>query len=153
MAVRDRNSYNHAGRSSLEVADMPSRPKWHSKNRHKHHHRWFKKHGEKRGKYCSGSSQSHHDACKEKEVEGRRNMSDVRRHGHRCQSSTESVLDRSLSRKLKKQQKQSSHTSRHSNHNAKLCTDDLSHDRWQMVSGSDEDDGEDYHSYNQKRVH
>ena len=153
IAARDLRSYHHTERSSSEVEDMPSSPKKPSKKRHIHHHTSSEKHSERRFKCGSDSSQSQHQTYKEKEVERKRNRSDIKRHNHKHHSHSESGLDQSLSSDRKKQQKETSHTSRHSKHNAKSSTDDLSHDRWQMVSGSIEDGGEDHHSYKRKRVH
>lgn len=152
IAARDLRSYHHTERSSSEVEDMPSSPKKPSKKRHIHHHTSSEKHSERRYKCGSDSSQSQHQTYKEKEVERKRNRSDIKRHNHKHHSHSESGLDQSLSSDRKKQQKETSHTSRHSKHNAKSSTDDLSHDRWQMVSGSIEDGGEDHHSYKRKRV-
>jgi hypothetical protein len=153
IAVRDRRSYHHLERSSSEVEDMPSCPKLHRKKRHKYHHRSSKKHCERIDKCGSDSSRSHHQTHKEKEVERKRNRPDDKRHNYKCHSHTESGVDQSLSIDQKRQQKESSHTSRHSKHNPKSGTDNLSHDRWQMVSGSDKDSGEQYHSCKRKRVH
>lgn len=151
IAVRDRRSYHHLERSSSEVEDMPSSPKWHRKKRHKYHHRSSKKHSGRRDKCGSDSSRSHHQTDKEKEVGRKRNRPDDKRHNHKCHSHTESGLDQSLSIDQKRQHKESSHNSRRSKHNPKFGTDDLSHDRWQMVGESDEDGGEQYHSCKRKR--
>ncbi|XP_062159185.1 E3 ubiquitin ligase PQT3-like isoform X3 [Alnus glutinosa] len=153
IAVRDRRSYHHLERSSSEVEDMPSCPKLHRKKRHKYHHRSSKKHSERIDKCGSDSSRSHHQTHKEKEVDRKRNRPDDKRHNYKCHSHTESGVDQSLSIDQKRRQKESSHTSRHSKHNPKSGTDNLSHDRWQMVSGSDKDSGEQYHSCKRKRVH
>lgn len=153
IAVRDRRSYHHLERSSSEVEDMPSSPKWHRKKRHKYHHRSSKKHSGRRDKCGSDSSRSHHQTDKEKEVGRKRNRPDDKRHNHKCHSHTESGLDQSLSIDQKRQHKESSHNSRRSKHNPKFGSDDLSHDRWQMVGESDEDGGEQYHSCKRKRVY
>ncbi|XP_050268101.1 E3 ubiquitin ligase PQT3-like isoform X1 [Quercus robur] len=149
IAVRDLRSHHHTERSSSEVEDMPSSPKWHSKKRRVHHHTSSEKHSERRDKCGSDSSRSHHQTYKEKEVERKRNRSDIKRQNHKRHSHAESGLDQSLSSDRRKQRKETSHTSRRSH----KSTDDLSHDRWQMVSGSNEDGGEDYHSYKRKRGH
>ncbi|XP_030934314.1 uncharacterized protein LOC115959842 [Quercus lobata] len=84
IAVRDLRSHHHTQRSSSEVEDMPSSPKWHSKRRHVHHHTSFEKHSERRDKCGSDSSRSHHQTCKEKEVERKRNRSDIKRQLEEC---------------------------------------------------------------------
>ena len=84
IAVRDLRSHHHTQRSSSEVEDMPSSPKWHSKKRRVHHHTSSEKHSERRDKCGSDSSRSHHQTYKEKEVERKRNRSDIKRQLEEC---------------------------------------------------------------------
>ncbi|KAK9274001.1 hypothetical protein L1049_018815 [Liquidambar formosana] len=150
---RDRRPYPPE-RSTSEVEDMSNSSNLHSEERHYHHHRSSKKHNDRREQCCSDSSRSHRQTIKEKDVR-RMVESDVKGHHQHYRTHSESGVEPCYSSDKKKQRrgKDSSHSSRHSRHNAMYIINEPSHDRWQMVSGSDEDCIEDYRPHKRKRVH
>lgn len=147
--------YNHFDddpeRSSSEIEDVPSSSNWHSEEQHKHHHRKSQKHGGGRELCGSDSSWSHHQSNKEKDVKRKRVGTGVKSIKQKHNSQSESGLEPSLSsdQKTRWKERDSSHGSRHSRHNSRS----MDNERWQMVSGSDEDGEEDYHHYKRKRVY
>uniref|UniRef100_A0A5B7CCE2 Putative E3 ubiquitin-protein ligase RBBP6-like isoform X2 n=1 Tax=Davidia involucrata TaxID=16924 RepID=A0A5B7CCE2_DAVIN len=152
IAERDQRPC-HPERSSSGVEDMPNSSDRHSTERHKHHRRSTKNH-DKRGQCGSDSSWSHYQTKKERDIE-REAESNVKGPNQKHHSHSESGLEPSSSSEQKKRlrEKASSHGSRHSREHAKPVSDKLYNDRWQMVSGSDEDYGEGYHYHKKKRVH
>ncbi|BBG95061.1 DWNN domain, a CCHC-type zinc finger [Prunus dulcis] len=137
---RDQKQYHRTERSSSEVDDMPS-SSCYSEEKHKYHHRSSKKYRE-RGEPCgSGSSRSHHQSMSKKDDHRKRIEHDFKRHSQKHHSHSGSGIEQSVSSD-KKLHKGSSRSSRHSKHSAKSNVDELSHDRWQMASGSDEDGAE-----------
>ncbi|PRQ28030.1 putative transcription factor interactor and regulator CCHC(Zn) family [Rosa chinensis] len=168
---QDGKLYNRTEKSSSELDDMPSSSSWHSEEKHKHYHRSSRKQNERReqcdcdkhkhyhrsSRYqkerreqCgSDSSRSHHQNIIEKDDKRKGIRHNNKRHKHHSNSG--SGLEHSVSSD-KKLQKGSSHNFRKSEHNAKSSVDERSHDRWKMVSGSDEDSGENYRYCKQKRV-
>ncbi|KAL5850666.1 hypothetical protein ACOSQ3_008717 [Xanthoceras sorbifolium] len=154
--ARELRPYHHSERLSSEVENMPSSSSWHADDidRHKKHSRNSKKHNERME--CHGDfSWSCYPTNKDKDVEMNRVKSDVKRHNQRHNSHSESGLEPSFSSDKKKRQekKDLSHGSRHSRHNPKSVNDELNHDRWPMVRGSDKDSREDYRFYKRKRVY
>ncbi|XP_057985804.1 E3 ubiquitin ligase PARAQUAT TOLERANCE 3 isoform X2 [Hevea brasiliensis] len=148
-------------RSSSEVEDMPSSSNRHGEERRKCRHRNSKKHdgGMVHISADSSHSRSHgqrqHQSSKTKDVKRKRVGSEGKRDKQKHHSQSESGLQQSLSSDHKAQWKErdSSHGSRHSRHNSRSMNNELSRERWQMVSGSDEDGDEDDHYYKRKRHH
>ncbi|KDP34038.1 hypothetical protein JCGZ_07609 [Jatropha curcas] len=134
-------------RSSSEVEDMPSISSRHSEELQKRHHWHSKKHDG-----CD-SSHSRRRSNKSSDVKRKRVESDAKRDEKKHHSHSESGLEPSLSgdRKTQLKERDSSHGSRHSRHNSR--SNEPSHERWQMISGSDEDSEEDYHYYKQNRLY
>ncbi|KAH0969781.1 hypothetical protein GBA52_028377 [Prunus armeniaca] len=148
---RDQKQYHRTERSSSEVDDMSS-SSCHSEEKHKYYHRSSKKYKE-RGEQCgSGSSRSHHQSMSKKDDHSKRIEHDFKRHSQKHHSHSGSGIEQSVSSD-KKLHKGSSRSSRHSKHSAKSNVDELSHDRWQMASGSDEDGAEGYQYCRRKRKH
>lgn len=148
---RDQKQYHRTERSSSEVDDMSS-SSCHSEEKHKYYRRSSKKYKE-RGEQCgSGSSRSHHQSMSKKDDHSKRIEHDFKRHSQKHHSHSGSGIEQSVSSD-KKLHKGSSRSSRHSKHSAKSNVDELSHDRWQMASGSDEDGAEGYQYCRRKRKH
>lgn len=176
VGYRDEKLYHRTEKSSSEIDDMPSSSSWHSEEKHKHYHRTSRKQNERREqcgsdysvekhKYyhrssrnqkegrrqCgSDSSRSHRQNISEKDDKRKRIQHDFKKR-QKHHSYSGSGLEHSVSSD-KKLQKGSSHNSRKSKHNVKSNVDERSHDRWKMVSGSDEDGAEDYRYCKRKRV-
>ena len=134
---------------------MPSSSSWHSEKRHKHGHRSSKKCNDRREQCGSDSSWIHYPTNKEKDVKRKTVKHDAERQHQKHYNHSESSLETNHSTDLKKKrrEKDSSRSSRHSRQKAKSARDELSHERWQMTSRSDEDNQEDYHYYKRKRVY
>ncbi|KAK9946215.1 hypothetical protein M0R45_011690 [Rubus argutus] len=173
---RDEKMYHRMEKSSSEIDDMPSSSSWHSEEKHKHYHRTSRKQNERREqcgsdysveklkyyhrssrnqkerrKQCgSDSSQSHHQNISEKD-DKRKRIQHAFKKRQKHHSNSGSGLEHSVSSD-KKLQKGSSHNSRKLKHNVKSNVDERGHDRWKMVSGSDEDGAEDYRYCKRKRV-
>ncbi|KAM1464090.1 hypothetical protein ACFXTO_043800 [Malus domestica] len=141
--------YHCTERSSSELDDVPSSSGFHEE-RKKHHHRSSRKHKDRREQCGSDSSWSDHRYTKDDNRKGIEHES--KRQSQKYRSHSGSGMDQSGSSD-KKLQKESSHSSRHSKHSGKSNVDGRSHDRWKMVSGSDEDCGEGYQYSRQKRKH
>nr|XP_004303469.2 PREDICTED: uncharacterized protein LOC101301887 [Fragaria vesca subsp. vesca]XP_011467226.1 PREDICTED: uncharacterized protein LOC101301887 [Fragaria vesca subsp. vesca]XP_011467227.1 PREDICTED: uncharacterized protein LOC101301887 [Fragaria vesca subsp. vesca] len=166
---REGKLYDRREKSSSEIDDMPSSSSWHSEEKHKHYHRSSRKKNEtreqcdsdkhkhyhkssryqkERREQCnSDSSWSHHQNISEKDDKIKRTQHDFKRQKHH--SNTGSGLGHSVSSDKKKG---SSRDFRKSEHSAKSSVNEGSHDRWKMVSGSDEDHTEDYRYCKRKRV-
>lgn len=145
-------------RSSSEVEDMPSSSNWHSEEQLKRRHRNSKKHDGRIvhiGGDSSHSYRQHQIQSKPKDIKRMRVASEGKRDERKHHSQSESGLQPSLSSDHKTQWKERdcSYGSRHSRHNSWSMNNDPSHERWQMVSGSDEDGDEDHHYYKRKRLH
>lgn len=145
---------HHPERSSSGIED---------EERHVYHHRSLKNYNERRELYDSDSSRGHHRSSdssrrhhrknKEKDVK-RRVESDMKKNDHKHQKlHSGSGLQPSSSSDRKKQwgEDGSSHSSRHRKQNAEY----VSHDRWQMFSGTDEEDCRKYSRglHKRRRVH
>ncbi|XVE97753.1 hypothetical protein REPUB_Repub03eG0045900 [Reevesia pubescens] len=154
VAGQNPRPYHHSDRSSSEVDDMPSSSSWHSEERHKHGHRSSNKRRDRREQCDSDSSWIHYPTNEERDVK-RTVKHDAERQHQKHYNHSEFSLEpnHSTDRKKKRRQKDSSRRSRHSEHKGKSSRDKSSHDRWQMVSRSDEDNQEDYHYYKRKRVY
>ncbi|XP_057957814.1 E3 ubiquitin ligase PARAQUAT TOLERANCE 3-like isoform X2 [Malania oleifera] len=154
IAARGRRPYL-LDKSSSEVEDMPNSSSWCSEDRHRHHSKSSKNHKERKGQCCNDSSQSRNQIKIEKDVKRKREGSSAKRHHQKHHSHSESGLEPSFSSELIKQKKERDcyHDSRYSRHNADSMNVELSRDRWQMVSGSDEYCREDCHCQKRKRVH
>ncbi|KAM0968073.1 hypothetical protein ACFX13_016802 [Malus domestica] len=147
---QDQKQYHRTEGSSSELDDVPSSSGCHSEERQKHHHRSSRKHKDQREQCGSDSSQSHHRYTKDNNRN--RIEHESKRHNQKYRSHSGYGIDQSGSSD-KKLQKESSHSSRHSKLSGKSNVDERSHDRWKMVSGSDEDCGEGYPYSRQKRKH
>ncbi|XWS26462.1 hypothetical protein CRYUN_Cryun26dG0034600 [Craigia yunnanensis] len=147
--------YHHLERSRSEVDYMPGSSCWHSEKRHKHGHRSSKKRNDRREQCDSGSSWIHYPTNKEKDGKRKTVKHDAERQHQKHYNHSESSLETNHSSDQKKKiiEKDSSRSSRHSGQKAKAAHDELSHERWQMTSRSDEDNQEDYHYYKRKRIY
>ncbi|KAK0571156.1 hypothetical protein LWI29_011872 [Acer saccharum] len=114
---------------------------WHGDDRQKKHCRNSKKHNER-----MDFSWNRYPTNKETDVERKRVKSDVRKHSVKHNSHSEPGLEPSYSSDKKK---------RHgpSRHKSKYIDDELNHDRWLMVGGSNEVHREDFRSYKRKKVY
>lgn len=132
-------------RSSSEVEDMPSSSNKHSEEQHKYQHRNIKERD-------SDSSLNHHRSTKSKDAK-RKSGSDVKRDKQKRHGRSGSGLEPCLSihQKRERKDKDSGHSSRHSKHRSKSAKNKQIHERWKMVSGSDEDLEDDNHYHNGKR--
>ncbi|XP_050363336.1 E3 ubiquitin ligase PQT3-like isoform X2 [Argentina anserina] len=164
---REGKLYNSTEKLSSETDDMPGISSGHSEEKHKHYYRSLRRKNEIREQYdsdkhkhdhissryqkerreqcCSDSSRSHHQYISEKDDKRKRNQHDFKRQKHHSNSG--SGLGHSIS-----SDKRSSHDSKKSEHKSKSSADERGHDRWKMVSGSDEDQIEDYRYCKRKRV-
>ncbi|OMO67009.1 Zinc finger, RING-type [Corchorus capsularis] len=153
VAGENRRPY-YSERSRSEVDDMPSSSSWHTEERHRHGHSRSKKHNDRREQCDTDSSRSHYPTNKEKSVNRKTVKHDAERRHQKHNSLSESSLEPNHSSDWKKKtrEKDSGRSTRHSGHKSKSTHDDLCHDRWQMVSRSDEDNQE-YHYYKRKKVY
>lgn len=141
----DKRLNNQTERLSSEVDDMPCSTSWQSEKRQKHHYKSSKKVNKKREQYVSDSSQ---DGCQtNNENHIKRNVieCDIKRHHRKHHSHSELELDQ--------RKKDAGHVSRHSQHDLKSKNDEPSHERWQMIRGSDEDGTKECQYYKRKRGH
>lgn len=146
---------------------MPCSSSWQSEERHKHCHKSSKKDNRRREQYGSDSSWDHkrreqygNDSSRDRYQTTNKNDSmrriieyDVKRHNQKHYSQTDSGLDQSPSNDHKQRKKEAGHGSKHSQHNSKSKNDELGHERWQMIGGSDEDGAKECQYYKRKRGH
>ncbi|KAJ4830838.1 hypothetical protein Tsubulata_028527 [Turnera subulata] len=137
--------------SSSEVEDVSYGSGRHSEDPQDEYFSYSKKYGGRTEQRGSDSIRSRSfKNCNDSTGIKRRNDKHDRRKSH---SQSESSFEPSLSReqKTRRRRKDSSCGSRHSRRNIVSLNDDLSDERWQMVSGPDEDYKEDHHYYKRKR--
>ncbi|PON42592.1 TNF receptor-associated factor [Trema orientale] len=148
---RDQRQNHRSDRLSSEVDDLPCSSSWNSEERQKHHHRSSKKHDGEKEHSSPDFSRHQHQARNRSNLERKRVEYDVKRHTQNHY--LESELEQSTSSYRKKQQKEVSQSSKHSMHISKSNKIEQSHERWKMISGSDEDGSEEYRYYKRKRGH
>lgn len=154
VSGKDQKSYP-SERSGPGIEHMHTSNNKYSKERSKHHHRSSKRHHERREQACSDSSRGQrHQSDKEAGIRCRVD-SDVRGSYKKHDPYMESHPEPSSSGDKRRQQKDrdSGLEVRHAGHNTKRKNGHPYDDRWQMVSCSDEDRGDDYHREKRKRVH
>ncbi|KAK2989449.1 hypothetical protein RJ640_018767 [Escallonia rubra] len=146
-AGRDRKTYN-SERSYSGVEDLSSSDRY-DEERHRQHYRSSKKQHSRRGQCDSDSS------CRRNKTKRvtRSKDPDIKGSNKKHYNHLESGLESSSSGDQKKRHKDKNHSrsSRHSGH-AKPVSDELSHERWQMVTTSDEDCRERSRHLKRKRV-
>ncbi|KAK3041744.1 hypothetical protein RJ639_000668 [Escallonia herrerae] len=146
-AGRDRKAYN-SERSYSGVEDLSNSDRY-DEERHRQHYRSSKKQHSRRGQCDSDSS------CRRNKTKRvtRSKDPDIKGSNKKHYNHLESGLESSSSRDQKKRHKDKihSHSSRHSGH-AKPVSDELSNEKWQMVTTSDEDCRERNRHLKRKRV-
>ncbi|KAF3446102.1 hypothetical protein FNV43_RR11281 [Rhamnella rubrinervis] len=164
---RDQRGNNQPERISSEIDDMPCSSSWHSEDRHKHRRKSSKKDNRRREQYGSDSSQDHRrreqygsDYSRDRYQTNNKNDHkrriieyDVKRHNENITATPDSGLDQSASNDHKRRKKEAGPSSKHSQHYSKSNKDELSHERWQMIGGSDEDGAKECPYYKLKRGH
>lgn len=142
---RDRRSY-HSERSNSGVENIPHSIDRCAEARDKQHHKSSKRHHESRGQSGSDSSRSRHFVIKKLDVVDSK---------HKHYSHSSSGLGPCSSVDPKKGTKDANH--RRSRRDSRDCSnhvlEKLSGDRWQMLSGSEDDCRDGYHHRKRKRVH
>ncbi|KAF5188900.1 hypothetical protein FRX31_021521 [Thalictrum thalictroides] len=151
---RDRRAYHHDALSS-GIREISGSSNHHSRERNKRHQRSPRKNSERRVQ-CDIDSmrKSHHHSQKEVGTDRKRVESDVKRHGQKHHSQSESGLEPIScgDRKRQRKEKEVSHSSKHSRHKSRA--EELSHERWELINGLDEEYKEDYyHQHKRKRRH
>lgn len=152
---RDRRAYHH-NISSSGIQEMSCSSEKQSKERHKHHHRSSKKHSERRvDSDVDSLRRSYYPRQNEESTHRKRPENDVKRRSQRFHSESDSGLEPSSSgdRRMKRKE-ESSHSSKHSRHKVKSKDDELSHERWEMIEGLNEENIDDnYYHHKRKRRH
>lgn len=116
---------------------MPCSSSWYSEERLKHCH---SKKDDRRRKQCGSDSSRDHFQIDYKNDNKRKTIKyDDKRHNHKYHSHTDPGLDQSASNHRKLHKTEALHRSKDSQLHSKSNNDEPSHDRWQMISGSDED--------------
>ncbi|KAL5559524.1 hypothetical protein UlMin_035735 [Ulmus minor] len=145
---RDRRQNHNPERLSSEVDDKPCSSSGQSEVGHMHHHKRSRKHDKKMEH--SSSRKGHIQARNRNDFKRKRGEYHHRKHRQKhcrySESDSEQITDDE-----QKLQKNSSQGSRYTQNNSKRNNAEQNHERWQMVSGSDEDGAEEYRYYKRTR--
>ncbi|XP_015884535.1 E3 ubiquitin ligase PARAQUAT TOLERANCE 3 isoform X2 [Ziziphus jujuba] len=149
----DKRLNNQTERLSSEDDDMPCSTSWQSEKRQKHHHKSSDKVNKKSVQYGGDSSQDRYQTKNKNHSKRSVIECDMKRHHRKHHSRSELQLDQSSSINHRQRKKDAGPISRHSQHDLKSNNDEPSHERWQMISGSDEDGTKECRYYKRKRGH
>lgn len=153
-AVRDQKLYS-SEKSSQVIELMHTSSSKHSEDKYKPYNKSSRKHHERREQSHSDPSWGHQHLSGKANDVGRRVDSHVRgshkKHDSHSEFGLEPISPGDQRRSYK--DRDSGSESRHSRHKMKCKNEDLGDDRWQMVSGLDEDCRDDYCCHKRKRVH